>query len=383
MKVGIIGGGPAGLYLAYLLTKNGMACQLFDHQIPHEKACGGGVTTKALRQFDILRGLPTIARPVATFEFISPQDRRLLVRCDQPLQIVSRQVLSQYMLDQCHALGFAHTPEEVRTLVRADAGTGWQVGTKAGEHYCDFVVGADGAHGLSRRLLGAKPFLKDRYAGLGFYVDGLETDRAVIKFFPQQAGYLWVFPRPGHASVGLGFLSGTMTKEKAFGQVAGFLAQHYPGFRPDERRSYAATIPFTRHWEPAHVQGDGFALIGDAGGFTDAITGEGIYFAFKSAEILAHCLLAGQPGQFYAQCGDMVRELQKSANILARFYQDHLLNGMVWAGQRSGFVRQLLGRLILGEQAYTTLKPTLKANALRVVAQVAQSYLRPGRAVAG
>jgi len=374
MKIGIIGGGPAGLYLAYLLAKNKIDCQLFDHQIPFEKACGGGVTTKALHQFPILADLPRISRPVSSFEFVSPSDRSLTIACSFPLQIVSRRELSQYMVDRCGEIDFVHTAQEVRQVVRT--GPGWLIGTKEQEYPCDFVVGADGAHGLSRRLLGAKPFLKDRYAGLGYYIDGLETDRAVIKFFPKQAGYLWVFPRLGHASVGLGFLSGTMSKEKALGQVTDFLAKHYPGFRPDEKKSYAATIPISRQWHPAHVQGEGWALVGDAGGFTDAITGEGIYFAFKSAEILASCLIKNQAPAFFDQCGDMVRELQKSADILERFYQDPILNGMVWVGQRSQFVQQLLVDLVVGEQGYTTLKPLIKHNALKVGKQVALSFWR-------
>ena len=45
-------------------------------------------------------------------------------------------------------------------------------------------------------------------------------------------------------------------------------------------------------WKKNVIAGDRWALVGDAAGLTDPITGEGIYFAFRSAEILAETSIA-------------------------------------------------------------------------------------------
>jgi len=95
----------------------------------------------------------------------------------------------------------------------------------------------------------------------------------------------------------------------------------------------------------------------------DPITAEGIYFAFRSAEILAETI--SQPDEYpKAVWNDMGRELARAARMYRRFYR-----GRFWGtdfrkrtiqlAHRSLTIRRILGNLIAGNQSYLSLKKTL------------------------
>src|SRR5260370_12937384 len=71
-------------------------------------------------------------------------------------------------------------------------------------------------------------------------------------------------------------------------------------------------------------------MAGDAAGFVDAITGEGLYYALRSAELLSQALLANAPESYPVLVKqDFLPELQLAARIADRFYSGHLLGGSV------------------------------------------------------
>lgn len=376
-RIAIIGGGPAGLYAAWLLASKGIACTVFDHRIPWEKPCGGGITSKAFDQFGFLADCRADAQIVTDFVFLSPNDKRAALSGAASLSILSRKRLSEFMLDKCRAVGVRHIAEKI-TSMRKDGST-FTLEADTAHGGFDFVIGADGAHGVSRNLFGAEPFNKNRFAGMGYFVEGLTDKTVVLKSYRDFKGYLWMFPRLDHASVGIGFTSGTCTKAEAFQKVKDFLAQHYPGFEADENRTYAATIPFATDWKRENLQGEGWALVGDAGGFTDAITGEGIYYAFKSADLLAEAVLKGKAESYFETTLPIRKELEMAYRISDRFYAPRTLEWLVKVCRRSGFMRKLIADMILGYHPYGTLKATLKRNKWKIMAQLAWGSLFPQR----
>jgi flavin-dependent dehydrogenase len=118
-----------------------------------------------------------------------------------------------------------------------------------------------------------------------------------------------------------------------------------------------------RSWKKNQISGDGWALIGDAAGLVDPITGEGIYYAFKSAEILAETLDRRDLYQSKIQM-EIGRELQRSARMYKRFYRGRFLGAdfkkrTVQLAQRSKTLKTVLGNLIAGNQGYLSLKKKL------------------------
>src|SRR5262249_26019643 len=86
---------------------------------------------------------------------------------------------------------------------------------------------------------------------------------------------------------------------------------------------YAARIPglAPRTWDTREACGDGWALLGDAAGFADPVTGEGIYYALRSAELFADAYLNGTP-EDYEQLwrNDFGGELKRASEMRRRFY---------------------------------------------------------------
>jgi flavin-dependent dehydrogenase len=128
----------------------------------------------------------------------------------------------------------------------------------------------------------------------GYYIPG-NHQTAQIKFLKNLHGYIWIFPRADHFSAGIcGRMQGKSTAElrriledslPEFGlslDGASFYAHIIPSLTPDALRN-------------GSFAGNGWAMIGDAAGFVDAITGEGLYYALRSAELFSQALLAEAP----------------------------------------------------------------------------------------
>ncbi len=77
--IAIVGGGPAGAYLGYLLAQRGINATIYDDSHPREKPCGGGITPFALERFPLLSGVPTSFRYVGKMLFISPEGKEAMV----------------------------------------------------------------------------------------------------------------------------------------------------------------------------------------------------------------------------------------------------------------------------------------------------------------
>jgi flavin-dependent dehydrogenase len=152
--------------------------------------------------------------------------------------------------------------------------------------------------------------------------------------------------------------------------------EYYGGRAPVEEMSYyGAKVPMLARgsWREARATGDGWALVGDAAGFVDPITGEGIYFAIRSGELLAEAFAsdAGLEGYERAWYSDFGEDLAVASRHLDRFYRGRFLGAPVldralaFSARHAGF-RRVLRRALGGEQSYLTLKRDLVVNALRI-----------------
>src|SRR4030095_5967858 len=102
--VWIVVAGPAGSFAAELLAKGGARVALFDGRPPGEpKACGGGVTAKALKAWPHL--LNAVGRTVDELEMFSPSGTRLHLHLEEPFAIYSRIAFDSYLRDRAKAAG--------------------------------------------------------------------------------------------------------------------------------------------------------------------------------------------------------------------------------------------------------------------------------------
>ena len=357
--IAVVGGGPSGAMAAEILARGGLSVVVLDDKLAWEKPCGGGVTPKALLQWPFLADAATEKNWVEVCEFISPSGRRLEVTLDPPIAIFSRRVLNGMMLERAHAAGAELLRERV-TRICGQAGA-WRLETRSGTLEAGFIVLATGARNPFAAQFGAAFAACDMMITAGYYVPGTSR-RMQVRFLEGLPGYIWTFPRCDHFSAGIcGKLNETSTAHirrvlEDFLKAESFDLTH--------ARFYAHVLPApTRQaLRNLRMSGPGWARIGDAAGFVDPITGEGLYYAFRSGELLAHALLQGRPEKYDdAVRDDFMPELLTAALLADKFYAGIFLGlsipeRMVRFAAASAAFRQLLREIMAGTQGYIGLR---------------------------
>jgi geranylgeranyl reductase family protein len=369
MKITVVGAGPAGSWTSILLAKRGHAVTLLDSQAPWEKPCGGGITAKALSAFDIFNSdLPRQYIDRITIYFadkvavsVSPQ---------QPLAVVSRRELGSHLLEEALRAGVSFVKTRVSQI--APMGRGWLLTTRESELHADFLIGADGAASLVRRSVGKGLEPKDLCVTLGYIIQGNVTTHMKIFFVPDFQGYLWSFPRTHHISYGLITRSDPGWTSRAKLLLSNFIAADLGSDVLLHSEFYSAPVPCLgpESWKTNQIAGERWALIGDAAGFADPITGEGIHFAFKSAQLLAESI--DQPGVYIQRAEQQIgRELARASRMYRRFYRGSFLAGdfkkrTIQFSSRSRTLKTILANVIAGSQSYVGLKKKLLLSVPRI-----------------
>jgi flavin-dependent dehydrogenase len=120
----------------------------------------------------------------------------------------------------------------------------------------------------------------------------------------------------------------------------------------------------------------------------DPVTGEGIYYAMRSGEILAGALAEGNAAAYPALIRAAFRdELEHAAKLAHRFYNGKFLGGavttrMIGFARHSETFRRTLADIFAGSQSYHTLKARLWSQLGITLAESAGSFLRGGKAAA-
>lgn len=359
MKVAVVGAGPAGALLSYHLARDGAAVTVFDASHPREKPCGGGVTVKALALLPPAPADdPLPARRVDSCRFESGHGEHVDVRLPQPVAVAARRELDAWLLRRAVSSGAAHVAERVVAVDPAG-----RLRTAAGhESTFDLIVGADGAGSLVRRtFLSPTPTARLTMAA-GWFAPG--TSPMTIRFLPGLTGYLWLFPRPDHVGVGICAPLSSVPTRTLLDLLEREALRSFPALAPEtDGGRYAHTIPSpsTDPQSILEIAGDRWALVGDAAALSDPITAEGIYYALRSAELLAETLrVAGSPrGYPQRALEDFGRGLLKAAGIRDRFYAPGFTRRMITYSARSAAIREVLADLVLGQQGYAGLKRRL------------------------
>lgn len=303
-EVGIIGAGPAGLCLAVDLAQRGVSTAVFERgELGGDKACGEGLMPKGLKVLERLgvraRIDPSACSPFRGIRYVQEDGSAAEAPVPGGGLGIRRTALMAALVSRASELGVdlrARTPirghrlEEDRAVLRTDGG----------EAECRILVGADGLGSGTRKAAG----LDLPTPGPGRY--GLRqhfrrpawSDCVEIHFGRGAEAY--VTPA-GPNRIGVAFLFTRSAEERVDfpSMLARFpaLAERLAGAPPDSEPRGAG--PFLR---AARAPGRGrLVLLGDAAGYVDAITGEGLSLAFQSAASLAEAipraLAGGHPEQ--------------------------------------------------------------------------------------
>lgn len=348
--IAIVGAGPAGAACGTLLARQGLKVALLDRaRFPRDKVCGDGITprgTRALERLGILAAVTALAQAhrgvtirganghSCTIPFLRDPDH------PSDLLVVPRRILDHLLLEHAIRCGatFLSGIKVIRVEER-DAGK-CVIHDSTGEivqsRLVVFATGAESQLLRATGLLATKPLLEHAARVYFDDVDGL--DENVTLFFDgvDMPGYGWIFPTGARsANIGCGVFDQRGTRQTK--RLEQLLAEHpllrsllknarqlepiksYP-LRTDFRAEYAGRAPF--------------ACIGEAAGLVNPITGEGIDYAFESAEFLAAAVAAhwGRTSAgTLAVVEDYRRRVQKRFALRFRIYhwvQRHCLSGV-------------------------------------------------------
>ncbi len=199
MRIAVIGGGPAGALAGERLATAGHPVTIIDEKLAWEKPCGGGLTAKALERYPFLAGDDVPKRFVDRAVLVASNGARATLRLRRPLAIYSRRVLNGALLDRAARAGAKIARDRVVSAERLHGV--WTLHGKHGEYAADFCIAAAGARNPLREM-GTELHRSDIYVALGYYVPARQ-DHVEIRFVDRFEGYIWVFPRPDHLSVGI------------------------------------------------------------------------------------------------------------------------------------------------------------------------------------
>jgi geranylgeranyl reductase family protein len=367
-RVAILGGGPAGAFAAEQLASAGLGVILIDEKLAWEKPCGGGLTHKAYSRYPFLIENSTPKRLVTETVLAAPKAGAVTLKLGQPLLIYSRFDLNRMLLERAERAGAQI--EKARVTEMSRCSSGWRLRTNSGTLDADFCIVATGARNPLRDV-GTELTPRDTMSALGYYVPG-EQAGIDIQFLPHLEGYIWIFPRCGHLSVGIcgkGEPAGSLRK-----RLERFMTERGLAWKGAAFYSHLLPALDTRSWRENRVSGDGWMAVGDAAGLVDPITGEGLYYAIRSADLAARSLLfpSGDLGAIADRYRTLLRrdfaaDLEFGSRLAKRVFLGRFLMGsvptrMVQFTARSPRFAAIMQDLFAGRQPYRRLKRRLMRN---------------------
>ena len=290
----VIGGGPAGLAAAIAARQQGFRVVVADGaRPPIDKACGEALMPDAISALEklgvalpgsehcALRGVRFLSSGFSA-EAVFPMNRGLSVR---------RTDLHRIMMEHAAAMGVDLLWQSVVTGI---SGEGVRVGNQ--DIRASWIIGADGANSRVRRWanLDAQSRTKLRYAFRRHFRVAPWTDYMEVYWGKRSQAYSLALS-PEQVCVAVASTDPELRLEESLPEFPELNARVRGAEATSaERGALSANRKLKRVWRR------NVALIGDASGTVDAVTGEGLGLAFSQATALANCLGAGSLSGYQA-----------------------------------------------------------------------------------
>lgn len=293
--VAIIGSGPSGASAALKLAENGISAVIIEKEtLPRYKTCGGGFVYRGRKNmpFDVSSVVEREFNKVDIY--FDKAGIHLSPEREEPIiSMIMRDDFDNLIVQKAKEAGI--TLLENHKLTDLSFGEHITLHTTEGDVFSKFVIAADGALSPTSKMAGWKEDTRYLIPALEYEVEVSPEDferlskEVRFDFDAIPLGYGWSFPKKNHLSLGVASMKRTKLD----------LKKHY--------KEYLLTLGITNVIDekshgfqiPVSPRTDGFfrnnvLLTGDAAGFADPITAEGISNAILSGVLAAESLIEAQ-----------------------------------------------------------------------------------------
>jgi geranylgeranyl reductase family protein len=373
----VVGAGPAGSTAAYRLAEQGARVLLADKAtFPRDKPCGGGLTMRAIRQLPFSVD-PVVEDRTMRIRFGLDFTRRIERAVDEPLVLMTqRKRLDAFLVEQAARAGAEFRDGvKVSDVVLEDDGVRAQV--NGSQVSAAHALLADGANGVSARAVGLDDGREHGVAleaNVPYGVVREEDYRGLLclELANVPGGYGWVFPKGDHVNVGVGGWEreGPRLRE----HLARFCREYdIPESSLEDVRGYRLPLVHPR----ARLAKGRVALLGDAAGLVDPLSGDGMYEAFLSAKLATEAVLAGDVESYDRELRRALSS-QLSAAWGAKVALDRFPK-LTYAVVRTPFLWNAVESLIGGDVPSPSAMRGLRRASMKAVEAIARAAGNPGK----
>lgn len=294
----VIGGGPSGSIAAKTVAENGVDVLLIDKksEVGTPKRCAEGIITSTLKELNIEPNPLWITREITGIEIVAPNNQRIIFDKDNfdlhdTGYVLERKVFDKRMLaDAINAGTKVLLKTKANDIEKTDDGY-LVFATSMGKDiviHTKIIIAADGPESRIGRKAGLKSNTSiENMASCAQYemVNVKSENMNHVQIYigsVSPGGYIWIFPK-GYdiANVGLGVLK-THAKSTAKSYLDKFLSRN-------QDVSSAQIVEMNVGGDPVcglieERYGDNILIVGDAAGFVDPLTGDGIRSAMLSGK---------------------------------------------------------------------------------------------------
>ena len=300
----IVGAGPAGSTAAKILSEKGINSLLIDKEkFPREKPCGGGLPLWVLKRFPHLFNSNYIeSYSYGGIIYSNTSKYKVEVHKNYPsIAMVLRKKFDNELVNAAIKNGVKFLDGVKVIDIKFENNYTILILSDNTSIKTSIVIGADGFNSIIARKTGL--FTKRRFTGVSVVEEFQLSEKILDKFYTKNrfchihlkifgiTGYGWVFPKKNHLNIGLGDVRLKSNRNQQnlkmiFNKYLEILKKQE--IIPKNIKSIKLRGGSLPVWPHEKTYMNNVLLCGDAAGFINPVTGEGIYYALKSAEIAAN-----------------------------------------------------------------------------------------------